>query len=101
MRPLKVPLGEGRTATLRRFRYMPFGWVHPADYILCELPDPTAGVRPQLELALPNEPLVVPAPLMASALAALARAAARQVTCGRRETGQREEPRWFPPLSRL
>lgn len=77
MRPLKVPLGEGRVATLRRFRYMPFGWVHPADYILCELPDPAAGARTQLELALPNEPLAVPAPLMASALAALARAASR------------------------
>lgn len=77
MRPLKVPLGEGRVATLRRFRYMPFGWVHPADYILCELPDPAAGARTQLELALPSEPLAVPAPLMASALAALARAASR------------------------
>jgi hypothetical protein len=63
LRPLRVPLRAGRTATLRRFRFMPFGWVHPADYLLCELPE--------------EEPLAAPAPLVASALAALARAASR------------------------
>lgn len=63
-RPLVVPLPGGRSAMLRRFRFMPFGWVHPADYVLCELPD--------------TEPLCAPAPLVASALAALARAALRE-----------------------
>lgn len=63
LRPLRLPLAEGGSATLRRFRFMPFGWVHPADYLLCELPG--------------EEPLAAPAPLVASALAALARAATR------------------------
>ena len=53
------PLAIG-DATLRRFRFMPFGWVHPADYLLWELPS--------------QEPLAAPAPLVVSALDALGRA---------------------------
>lgn len=60
--PLAVPLRGGGRARLWRFRFMPFGWVHPADYLLWE----GAG----------DEPLAAPAPLVASALSALARAAA-------------------------
>jgi len=60
--PLAVPLPAGGRARLWRFRFMPFGWVHPADYLLWE----GAG----------GEPLAAPAPLVASALSALARAAA-------------------------
>jgi hypothetical protein len=60
--PLEVPLPGGGQARLWRFRFMPFGWVHPADYLLWEC----AG----------SEPVAAPAPLVASALSALARAAA-------------------------
>lgn len=61
-RPLFVPLADGGMARLWRFRFLPYGWVHPADYLLWEC----AG----------NQPLAAPAPLIASALSALARAAA-------------------------
>ena len=59
--PLQVPLAGGGMARLWRFRFLPYGWVHPADYLLWEC----AG----------SEPLAAPAPLVASALSALARAA--------------------------
>lgn len=61
--PLVVATAAG-PATLRRFRFLPFGWVHPADYLLWQ----PAGA----------EPVAAPAPLVASALFALARAAARR-----------------------
>lgn len=60
--PLHVPLSVG-VARLRRFRFKPYGWVHPADYLLWEQPE--------------TEAVAAPAPLIASALGALARAAAR------------------------
>lgn len=60
--PLLVPLAGGGAARLWRFRFLPYGWVEPADYLLWEC----AG----------SEPLAAPAPLVASALSALARAAA-------------------------
>lgn len=61
-RPLVCGAGTRVTEVIRRFRFMPYGWVHPADYLLLERGD--------------AEPLAAPAPLVASALAALARAAA-------------------------
>lgn len=60
--PLAIPLPAG-SASLRRFRFKPYGWVHPADYLLWEQPG--------------CEPIAAPAPLIASALSAIARAAAR------------------------
>ena len=60
--PLWVPLAGGGQARLWRFQFLPYGWVHSADYLLWEC----AG----------SEPLAAPAPLVASALSALARAAA-------------------------
>jgi hypothetical protein len=68
--PLLVPLPGGGQARLLRFQFMPFGWVHPADYLLWECPwPPAAGAAEPAALA-------APAPLITSALSALARAAA-------------------------
>ncbi len=61
-RPLRVIDTQGVEATLLRFRYKPFGWVYPADYLLWSPPD--------------SEPLAAEAPLICSALSALARGAA-------------------------
>jgi hypothetical protein len=66
-RPLVVPLAGGQRARLWRFQFVPYGWVHPADYLLWECPWPGGP---------DTEPLVAPAPLVASALSALARAQA-------------------------
>ena len=60
--PLPIPLASG-SAILRRFRFKPYGWVHPADYLLWQQSD--------------AEPVAAPAPRIASALSALARTAAR------------------------
>lgn len=60
--PLLVPLPGGGQARLWRFQFLPYGWVHPADYLMWECAD--------------RESVVAPAPLVASALSALARAAA-------------------------
>jgi len=60
--PLRVIDTQGVEATLLRFRYKPFGWVYPADYLLWSPPD--------------SEPLAAEAPLICSALSALARGAA-------------------------
>lgn len=57
--PLRVIDTQGVEATLLRFRYKPFGWVYPADYLLWSAPD--------------SEPLAAEAPLICSALSALAR----------------------------
>jgi hypothetical protein len=59
--PLVVSIAEGVEATLSRFRYKPFGWVYPADYLLFS---PGTG-----------EPLAAEAPLICSALSALAKSA--------------------------
>ncbi|HND12183.1 MAG TPA: hypothetical protein PLY80_17205 [Pseudomonadota bacterium] len=58
--PLELALPSGVSVTLQRFRFMPFGWVHPEDYLLWSV----QGV----------EPLAAPAALVAHALSALARA---------------------------
>jgi hypothetical protein len=63
--PLQLAIDASHTATLRRFRFMPFGWVYAADYLLWEPP-------------LPGEPLAAPAPLVISALEALGRALMRK-----------------------
>jgi len=60
--PLPVIDTQGVEATLLRFRYKPFGWVYPADYLLWSPPG--------------SEPLAAEAPLICSALSALARGAA-------------------------
>jgi hypothetical protein len=62
--PLTVRDEHGETATLCRFRYKPYGWVYPADYLLWS---PALG-----------EALAAEAPLITAALSALARAAARR-----------------------
>ncbi len=54
---MQIPLPGGGHALLRRFRFLPYGWVHPADYLLWEEPG--------------QESLAAPAPLVGSALAAL------------------------------
>lgn len=59
--PLVVSIADGVEATLARFRYKPFGWVYPADYLLFS---PGTG-----------EPLAAEAPLICSALSALAKSA--------------------------
>ena len=98
--PLVVPLHDGGQARLRRFQFMPYGWVYPADYLLWEYPWPprpdakkfagnlaAAADVDDLEDAADEEevgpgtraggePLAVPAPLVVSALSALCRAAA-------------------------
>jgi hypothetical protein len=61
--PLLLPVAGEQTARLRRFRFRPYGWVFPADYLLWEHPGAV--------------PLAAPAPLITSALFALARAASR------------------------
>lgn len=66
-RPLRVLDPAGPAATLLRFRYKPFGWVYPADYLLFT---PDAG-----------EALAAEAPLVSAALQALAQAA--QARAGR------------------
>lgn len=58
--PLALELPSGPCATLARFRFMPFGWVHPEDYLLWSVEG--------------SEPLAAPAALVAHALRALARA---------------------------
>lgn len=63
--PLVLPLDDTRTATLQRFRFMPYGWVYAADYLLWQPP-------------LPDEPLAAPAPLVIGALEALGRALSRK-----------------------
>jgi hypothetical protein len=67
--PLIVPLTGSGQARLSRFQFMPYGWVYPADYLLWECPWPRREGGAW-------EPLAAPAPLVASALSALARAAA-------------------------
>jgi hypothetical protein len=67
--PLIVPLAGGGQARLSRFQFMPYGWVYPADYLLWECPWPSHD-------SAAAEPLAAPAPLVTSALSALARAAA-------------------------
>ena len=57
--PLVLTDGQGTSATLRRFRYKPFGWVYPADYLLWSVDG--------------AEPLAAPAPLVTAALNALSR----------------------------
>lgn len=64
--PLEVPIDDTRKATLQRFRFMPFGWVYAADYLLWQTP-------------LSDEPLAAPAPLVISALEALGRALLRKM----------------------
>ena len=66
--PLQIELPTGRQATLQRFRFMPFGWVHPEDYLLWT-PASDATVATQ------EEPLAAPAALISAALTALAKAA--------------------------
>lgn len=63
--PLTLAIDESRTATLQRFRFMPYGWVYAADYLLWQPPSP-------------GEPLAAPAPLVTSALEALGRALLRK-----------------------
>lgn len=58
--PLTVRDDQGGAAVLCRFRYKPYGWVYPADYLLWSPPD--------------HDPLAAEAPLISSALLALARA---------------------------
>ena len=58
--PLALELPSGQGATLVRFRFMPFGWVHPEDYLLWHVDG--------------FEPVAAPAALVAHALRALARA---------------------------
>ncbi len=76
--PLLVPLLGGGQARLQRFQFMPYGWVHPADYLLWECPWPSRSTADAARpgVASDQEPLAAPAPLIASALSALARAAA-------------------------
>lgn len=60
-----VPLSSGGSGRLRAFAFRGYGSVLPEDYLLLERD---------------GEPLAGPAPLLAAALAALARAAARAAT---------------------
>lgn len=59
-RPLAIELPNGVQATLLRFRFMPYGWVYPEDYLLLRIGS--------------EEPLAAPAPLIIAALTALAKA---------------------------
>lgn len=62
--PLQLELQAGTSATLQRFRFMPYGWVYPEDYLLWSVGS--------------EEPLAAPAPLVISATTALAKAAQKK-----------------------
>jgi hypothetical protein len=59
-RPLEIELANGVPAVLLRFRFMPYGWVYPEDYLLLRIGS--------------EEPLAAPAPLIIAALTALSKA---------------------------
>lgn len=58
---LRLADAQGAETLISRFRYKPFGWVYPADYLLWT---PATG-----------DPLAAEAPLITSALSALAQSA--------------------------
>lgn len=66
--PLQLELPSGAQATLVRFRFMPFGWVHPEDYLLWT----PSGSEPK------EEAVAAPAALISAALTALAKAAQKK-----------------------
>lgn len=65
---LRVPVADGKSALLRRLRYLSFGWVEPVDFLVWE--------------EAPAEPVAVEAALVVSALSAIARATASSFASG-------------------
>lgn len=69
--PLLFDQPNGHSAKLERFRFLPFGWVHPEDYLLWTV-FPSENGEKSLE------PLAAPAALIYAALVALGQAAHKQ-----------------------
>lgn len=69
--PLLIDLPSGQRAKLERFRFLPFGWVHPEDYLLW-------SIVPSENAAESIDPLAAPAALVYAALLALGQAAHKQ-----------------------
>jgi hypothetical protein len=62
--PLLVDQPNGQSAKLERFRFLPFGWVHPEDYLLWTVFPSENGTES-------IDPLAAPAALIYAALIAL------------------------------
>lgn len=75
--PLLLELPSGQRAKLERFRFLPFGWVHPEDYLLWSVFPSEKSAESHAEQ---NEPLAAPAALVYAALLALGQAAQKKRT---------------------